>query len=88
MYAETYCQSDAFVLFETSIQGSYRLDDSQPGADSSVCIVFVCLGIAKVHEKPITEQLSDMSIVALDNVGTHPLICTHHVTPVFRVELR
>ena len=29
-----------------------------------------------------------MSIVALDNFGTHPLICTHHVTPVFRIELR
>src|SRR5215475_9575144 len=29
-----------------------------------------------------------MPIVALDNFRTHPLICTHHVTPVFRVELR
>src|SRR5215471_18140650 len=28
-----------------------------------------------------------MPIVALDNVGTHPLICTHYVTPVFWVEL-
>ena len=28
-----------------------------------------------------------MPIVALDNVGTHPLICTHHVTVFFGVEL-
>ena len=28
-----------------------------------------------------------MPIVALDNFGTNPLICTHHLTPVFRVEL-
>jgi hypothetical protein len=45
------------------------------------------LGIAEVHEEPVTEQLSDMPIVALDNFGTDPLICPHHITPVFRVEL-
>src|SRR5882762_566005 len=28
-----------------------------------------------------------MSIVALDNVGTHSLICTHHVPVLFGVEL-
>jgi hypothetical protein len=46
------------------------------------------LRIAEVHEESITEQLSDMPIVALNNVRTHPLILAHHVTPVFRVELR
>jgi len=44
-------------------------------------IVFMGLGIAKVHEEPVPEQLGDMTIVALDHVGTHLLICTHHVTP-------
>jgi hypothetical protein len=44
--------------------------------------------VAEVHEEPVTKQLSDMAIVALDNLGTHLLICPHHVTPVFRVELR
>src|SRR5262245_57584369 len=29
-----------------------------------------------------------MSIVALNNVGTNPLICTHHLPVIFRVELR
>src|SRR5262245_30351890 len=28
-----------------------------------------------------------MPIVALDNFSTDPLVCTDHVTPVFRVEL-
>src|SRR5204863_7358533 len=54
---------------------------------SSMGVIFMGAGIAKIHEQPIPEQLGDMSIVALDNVGTHPLIGTHHVTPVFRVEL-
>src|SRR5215471_8733822 len=43
--------------------------------------------IAKVDQQTITEQLGNMSIVALDHAGTHPLIGTHHVPPVFRVEL-
>jgi hypothetical protein len=87
VYTETYCQSDAFVLFQAGLQGSYRLDDAQPSADSSLRIVFMCLGIAKVHEEPIAKELGDMAIIALDNVGTHPLILAHHLTPVFRVEL-
>jgi hypothetical protein len=45
------------------------------------------LGIAKVHEESIPEQLGDMSIVALDDFSTSRLIGTHHVTPVFWVEL-
>src|SRR5438445_1095061 len=28
-----------------------------------------------------------MPIVALDNVGTHPLICTHHIPVLFGIEL-
>jgi hypothetical protein len=52
-----------------------------------VSVIFMGLGIPKVYEQPIPEQLGDMPIVALDNFSTHPLICTHHVTPVFRVEL-
>ena len=51
-------------------------------------VIFMGLGIAKVDEEPIPEELGDMSIVALDNLGTDPLIRTDHVTIVFRVELR
>jgi hypothetical protein len=87
VYTETYCQSDAFVLFETGMQGSYRLYNSQPGADSSLGIVFVCLRIAKIEQETIPEQLGDVPIVALDNVSTHPLIRTHHVPVLFGVEL-
>ena len=43
--------------------------------------------IAKVDQEPIPEQLGDMPIVALDNVGTHPLIRTDHVPVLFGIEL-
>jgi hypothetical protein len=87
VYTETYCQSDAFVLFKTGIQGSYRLDESQPGADSSLCIVFVCLRIAKIDQEPISKELGDVSLIALDDLGTGSLIGTDHVPILFRVEL-
>jgi hypothetical protein len=56
--------------------------------DSSLGIIFVSLGIAKVHEESIPEELGNMSIVALDNVGTDPLVCTNDFPVVFGVELR
>src|SRR5262245_60980597 len=45
------------------------------------------LRIAEVHKETVTEQLSNMPIVALNNFRTHLLIRPYHVTPVFRVEL-
>jgi hypothetical protein len=48
----------------------------------------MCLGIAEIDEKPIPQQLGDMPSKALDDLGTDPLVCTDHVTPVFGVELR
>src|SRR6516162_7808206 len=44
--------------------------------------------IAKVDQETVTEQLSDMPIVALDNVGTHPLIGPHYVPVLFGIKLR
>src|SRR5438105_4884921 len=83
----TNSELHTFSLLQPLIQVSHGSEDTQTRSYCSLGIIFVCLGIAKVHEKSIPEQLGDMPIVALDNVGTHPLICTHHVTPVFRVEL-
>src|SRR5215467_1472307 len=45
------------------------------------------VGIAKIDEESIAQKLRNVSFVALDNFGTNSLICTYHVTPVFRVEL-
>jgi hypothetical protein len=44
------------------------------------------LGIAKVHQQSIPQELSYVSIIALDNFSTNPLICTHHFPVVFRIE--
>ena len=64
-----------------------RSKDTQPSPYCSLGVIFMGVGIAKVDEETITEQLGDMPIVALDDFGTHRLIRPHHVPVVFGVEL-
>src|SRR5712691_11214344 len=63
-------------------------EDAKTSSYCSLRIIFMCLGIPKVHEKPIPKQLGDMPIVTLDDLGTDPLVCTHHIPVLFGVELR
>src|SRR5262249_7029826 len=84
---ETYGQYDALVLFQTGLQGSYRLDDSHPRADSALGIVFVCLRIAKIDQEPIAKELGDVTIIALNHRSTGGLIRADHVPVRFGVEL-
>src|SRR5262249_3504724 len=86
VYTNTYCQSDAFVLFQTDIQGSYRLDDSQPSSYSSLCVIFMRVGIPKVHQQSIAKKLRNVSIKTLDDFRTSSLIRTDHIPILFRVE--
>src|SRR5262245_43927647 len=61
--------------------------NSQTSPYCSVGIILMCLGIAEIDKQTITEQLSDMPIIALNDLGTDLLVYTDHVTPVFWVEL-
>src|SRR5437879_5669795 len=45
------------------------------------------LGIAKVHQKSIPQELGNMSLIALDDFSTSSLIGTHHLPVLFRIEL-
>src|SRR5262249_40812285 len=87
MDAHTDSELDTFSLLQPLIQVSHSSKHTQPSTYRSLSVIFMGLGIAKIDQKPIPEQLGDMSLVALDNFGTHPLIRTDHVTPVFWVEL-
>jgi hypothetical protein len=44
------------------------------------------LGIAKVDEETISQQLGDMSIKACDDLGADALIRTDHLSEVLRIE--
>jgi hypothetical protein len=69
------------------MQVAHSSEDIQPCPYGTLGVIFMGVGVAEIDKQTVTEQLSDMPIVALDHVGTHPLILAHHITPVFRVEL-
>src|SRR5712691_2517182 len=87
MHPYTDGELDTFGLLQPLIQVSHRSEDTQTSPYCSLGIIFMSVGIAEIHQEPIAKELGDMPIVALDNVGTHPLRCTHHVPVVFRIEL-
>jgi hypothetical protein len=87
MNPRTDAKLDTFGLLQTLIQVSHGSKNSQTSADSPLCVIFMGVGIAEVHEEPVTEQLGNVSVKALDDFSTHLLIRPYHVTPVFRVEL-
>ena len=87
MNTQMESESYAFVWLQTGIQVFQGIEYTQPSPYCSLGVIFMGVGLAEVHEEPIPEELGDMPIVRLDYFGTNPLICTHHVTPVFRVEL-
>ena len=78
---------DAFGLWQPLIEGSQSMEDTQPSTDGSLCVIFMGLGIAKVHEKPIPKQLGDMAIVVLDDFRTSRLIGTDDFPVLFGIEL-
>src|SRR5262244_2963319 len=55
--------------------------------DSSQGIIFMCLRIPKVHKKTIPEQLSNVTVIALNHLSTGGLIGTNHVPVLFGVKL-
>jgi len=78
---------DTLLSLQTGIEVSHGSEETQTRSYCSLGIVFVSLGIPKVHQETVSQELGDMSIKACNDFGTHLLICTHHITPVFRVEL-
>src|SRR6266446_7634150 len=87
MYTDTDGELDTFGLLQPLIQVSHNSKNAQTSTYCSLGIVLVSLGIPKVHQETIPEQLGGMSIVALNNFGTHPLIRPYHVPVVFGIEL-
>src|SRR6266446_8634476 len=87
MNAQTDSKLNTCVLFETSIQISHGIEDTQACPYGSLGVIFMGLGIAKVDQEPIPEELGKVSCIALDDVSAHLLIRMDHVPIVFGVEL-
>src|SRR5262249_20742067 len=87
MNAEMESQLNTLSSLQASIQVSYGIEDTQARPYGSVGIIFVCLGIAKVHQKAIAKVLGDMSIKACDDLSTDLLIRSYPLPVLFGVEL-
>jgi len=60
--------------------------DTQPGTDRSLCVVFVRDGIPEVHQQPVALILGDMSGKIPDHLGARFLILARNLTDLFRVQ--
>lgn len=63
-----------------------RFNNLQPCSHCALGIVLVCLGIAKVHQQPISQILGDTAPIRMDHASAGLLIRPHHLAPFFRVE--
>src|SRR5262244_2701756 len=88
MYSEPDSQCEPFVSLQACIEVSHCSKNSQTSPYCSLGVIFVSLGIAKINEESIPKELGDMSIKACDDLRTGSLICTYHVSILFRIELR
>ena len=87
MHADAHRKPDAFRLCQVGIQPLHGVQDAQARAHGPLGVVFVGLGVAKVHQQPIAQILGDSPVKALEHLDASGLIGEHHLAEVFRVEL-
>src|SRR5262244_2631460 len=78
---------DALGLLQTGIEVSHGSKNSQPSPYCSLRIVFMRLGIAKIDQEPITQEMGNVSVKPLDDFRTRRLIGTDDFPVLFWVEL-
>ena len=77
----------AFLPFQLGDQRLHRVEHAQPRPHGPLGIVFVCLGPPEVDQQRITEELGDMAVKTLDDLGTGLLICPYDLPQLFGVAL-
>jgi hypothetical protein len=78
---------DPSLSVETLIQVSQGSEDTQTSPYSSVSVIFMRLGIAKIDQQTIAEELGDVPVIAANHLRTGGLVGTYHVSVHFGVEV-
>ena len=78
---------DTFGLLQTLIQVSQGSKNSQPSPYGSLGIIFMGLGVAEIHQETVTQELSNVTIIALDHLRANLLIRTYHFSVIFGIKL-
>jgi hypothetical protein len=87
MNAHADLQSPADTLGSARRQFSDSVHDVQARANRSPRVVFVSDWVAKVHEKPVAQILSDVAVQTNDDVVARNLVGVHHLSQLLRIEL-
>ena len=66
---------------------SHGIEDTQASPYGSLGIIFVCHGIAKIHQQSIAQQLGNIPVIAFDHCGTRLLIRPDNFSILFGVKL-
>jgi hypothetical protein len=79
MDTDTDGELETFGLLQILLEVLHGMEDTQARAYCSLGVIFMGVGVTKIDEQTVTEQLGDMPIVALDDFGTNPLILVYHI---------
>jgi hypothetical protein len=88
MYPYTQSKLDAFVLLQTGIEVSHGSKNSQTSLYGSVGVIFMGVGVPKVHQQSIAQELSNVPVKTSDDLGADLLISPDDFAILFGVELR
>jgi hypothetical protein len=80
-------EPDTFLRLEANSQLPHGFHHPEPGPHRPRRIIFVRLGVSKVHQQTIAQILGNMPLIAGDHFGAGLLVSSHHLTQTFGVEL-
>jgi hypothetical protein len=86
MNTETNGELETFGLEQTLMEVSDGIKETQASPYRSVGVIFMGLRIPKIDEETITQELGDITIIALDHCGTRLLIRPDDFSIFFGVE--
>ena len=86
MDAQTESELDTFLALQTAIEVSHGSEDTQASPYCSLGVIFMGLGIPKVHQESIPKELGNVSVKMLDDFSTSRLIGTDDFPVLFGVE--
>src|SRR5262245_22561696 len=86
MDSDAHAQPHSALLLQLLIQPPHGFHHPQGGAHRALAVVFMRLGVAKIYEQTIAQILGDVPFKALDHLGAHALIRSHHFAQLFGVQ--
>jgi hypothetical protein len=73
-------------LTNLSIEGGHRFEHGQAGADGTLGVLLLSVGVAKIDENAVAHILGDEAIEAADDAGGSFVIGSDNVGEVLGIE--